>query len=164
MGYVFSQVENILRRMFPHRRQLKLQRVVFNEMIATLEEGHVLIIADFQKRYTHHEQDEAQSQDWNKNITTLFPASIFFHLVGFVRTYSFVVLTDESLQNNAWVQYTFKRLLQTEIADLWQRVVVAPVTRMTFFTDNFGKQFKCSHSFGFTARCTWRTIRLDRST
>lgn len=137
--------------MFHHRRQYKMQRESYNELIATLEEGHVLVVADFQERYTWDVQDEVQSPYWQQQSTTLFPCPIFFNLNGVVWTYSFVVLSDDSSQDSAWVQHTFQRLLKEEIPPLLRRCGASPMTRVTFFTDNCSKQFKCRFSFGWIA-------------
>lgn len=149
----FVDVKDAANRLFPHRRQKDMQRVAYGEMIATLEEGHVILVADFQERYTHHTQDEVQSQHWNQDSTTLFPCPVFFRMDGEVWVYSFVLLSDDGLQDNAWVQHAFSRLLQTEIPSMLQRVGAARMTRATFFTDNCGKQFKCATSFGFIGDC-----------
>lgn len=104
-------------------------------------------------RYTHHEQDEVQSQHWQHQSTTLFPAPIFFRLNGKVRTYSFVVLSDDGTQDATWVQHTFTRLLQTEIPALLARVGAVTMTSVIIMTDNCGKQFKCQYIFGWIGDC-----------
>ena len=64
-----------------------------------------------QERYAHHTQDEVQSQHWNQDSTTLFPCPVFFRHGDRAWVYSFVVLSDDRSQDNAWVRHTFKRLL-----------------------------------------------------
>jgi len=150
---LFRDVRSAAECLFPHRRQKQIQRAAINEMIANLEDGHVIMVADFQERYTHDEQDEVQSQHWNRDSTTLFPVPVYFKLNGKVWVYSFVVLSDDKTQDNAWVQHTFNRLLQTEIPSMLERVGAAPMTRVTIVTDNCGKQFKCATSFGYIGDC-----------
>lgn len=149
MGNFFGEISGIVAGALHHRRQYQIQREAYNEMIATLEDGHVVVVADFQERYTHHEQDEVQSQHWNYQSTTLFPAPRCFRLNDDVWTYSFVMLSDDKHQDSAWVQHNFKLLLDVEIPSLLQRVGAEPMTRATFWTDNCGKQLKCQYSFGF---------------
>lgn len=159
----FEDVKSTAQRLFPHRRQKELQRAAFNERIATLEDGHVIMVADFQERYTHDEQDEVQSQHWNRDSTTLFPVPVYFKVNGKVWVYSFVVLSDDKSQDNAWVQHAFKRLLQTEIPSMLQRVGAAPMTCVTIFTDNCGKQFKCATAFGYIGDCRVHIVHEPNS-
>ncbi|CAM9667374.1 unnamed protein product, partial [Sphacelaria rigidula] len=101
------------------------------------------MVADFQERYTHDEQDEVQSQHWNRDSTTLFPVPVFF----LTQRQRLGILS----QDNAWVQHAFNRLLQTEIPAMLRRVGAAVMTRVIVITDNCGKQFKCATSFGHTS-------------
>lgn len=70
---------------------------------------------------------------------------MFFRLNGVVWTYSFVVLSGGS-QDNAWVQHTFKLLLEKEIPAARAKMGLAPMTPVTFFTDNCGKKIKCQYN------------------
>ncbi|CAM9839266.1 unnamed protein product, partial [Sphacelaria rigidula] len=150
---LIKDVRSTAERLFRHRRQKQLQRVAINELIATLEEGNMIMVADFQERYTHDEQDEVQFQHWNRDSTTLFPVPVFFKLNGEVWVSSSVVLSDDKLQDNAWVQHTFTRLLQTEIPSMLERVGATRMTRVIVVTDNCGKHFKCATSFGYIGDC-----------
>ena len=91
----FVDVTAALNRVFPHRRQKAVQRVAFNQMVASLGNGSLLLVADFQERYAHHTQDEVQSQHWNQDSTTLAPCPVFFRHVDRAWVYSFVVLSDD---------------------------------------------------------------------
>lgn len=128
-----------------------MQRGAYDELIATLEEGHVLLVADFQERYTWDVQDMVQSQYWHQRSTTLFPCPVFVRVKGKVWVYSFVLLSDDSKQDSAWVQYAFEMLLKTEIPALLRRLGAEPMTRATSYTDNCAKQFKCLFTFGWVS-------------
>ena len=67
-----------------HRRQYKTQRTAFEEKKLTLEEGEVVCVVDFQERLQVQDQDEVQSQHWDREATTIFPCPIFFKLGGIV--------------------------------------------------------------------------------
>lgn len=103
-------------------------------------------------------QDAVQSTYWNQPSTTLFPCPVFFRLGDKVYVYSFMMLSDDSAQDNAWVQHALRILFQTEIPAMLRRVGAAPMTRVSMFTDNCGKQFKCSTSFGFVGDCAVHVV------
>lgn len=104
-------------------------------------------------RYTHHEQDEVQSQYWTHQSTTLFPAPIFFKVNGQVWTYSFVLLSNDGSQDATWVQHAFSLLLQDKIPALLAKMGAASMIRATIITDNCPYQFKCMVMFGYVGHC-----------
>lgn len=134
-----------------HRRSYKTQRAAFTEKKLTIEEGEVLCIVDFQERLQVGEQDEVQSQHWDREATTIFPCPIFFKVDGRVWAYSFQILSDDMAQDNAWVQFVMSKLLNEDIPALLRKVGAKPMTRCTIWTDNCAKQFKCRFHFGWVA-------------
>lgn len=64
-------------------------------MLSTLDEGHVILVVDFQERLSIREQDEVQSQHWDHEATTIFPCPMFFRFQRLVWAYSFQVLSDD---------------------------------------------------------------------
>ncbi|CAM9563467.1 unnamed protein product [Ectocarpus sp. 4 AP-2014] len=146
-----ADLKNNFTRFSKHRRQYKTQRSAFKEKKLTLEEGEVLCIVDFQERLQVQEQDEVQSQHWDREATTIFPCPIFFKCGGEVWAYSFQVLSDDMAQDNAWVQSVMSKLLNEDIPALLRKVGAAPMTRVTIWTDNCAKQFKCRFHFGWIA-------------
>lgn len=140
-----------LQRYSTHRRQYKTQRKAFDEMIATLKPGTVLLVCDFQEKFQWGEQDEVQSQHWQKEQVTMFPCPIFFVYKGRVWVYSFQILSDDMSQDNAWVQHVLSKLLSTEIPELLRKIGADPMTRVVIWSDNCAKQFKCMTHFGWVA-------------
>ncbi|CAN0357792.1 unnamed protein product [Ectocarpus sp. 6 AP-2014] len=134
-----------------HRRSYKTQRAAFTEKKLTIEEGEVLCIVDFQERLQVGEQDEVQSQHWDREATTIFPCPIFFKVDGRVWAYSFQILSDDMAQDNAWVQFVMSKLLNEDIPALLRKIGAKPMTRCTIWTDNCAKQFKCRFHFGWVA-------------
>lgn len=59
-----EELRPILGSYIVHRRQVKLERSAFDQMIATMEEGTVLLIGDSQEKLQWGEQDEVESQHW----------------------------------------------------------------------------------------------------
>ncbi|CAM9827844.1 unnamed protein product [Ectocarpus fasciculatus] len=148
----FEEVRNIQGVYRKHRRQFHHQRSTFNETIATLEEGQVVFVVDFQEQLQLSEQDEVQSQHWQHESVTIFPAPIYFKLRGRVWCYSFQVLSDDRSQDNVWVQYVMNQLLSVHVPGLLRKVGAAPMTKAIIFTDNCAKQFKCRFHFGWVAQ------------
>lgn len=146
-----GEVATNLGRFGRHQRQYKIQRVAFNEKKLTIEEGEVLCVVDFQERLQVQEQDEVQSQHWDREATTIFPCPIFFKVGGLVWAYSFQILSDDMAQDNAWVQFVMTKLLNEYIPALLRKVGAKPMTRVTIWTDNCAKQFKCRFHFGWVA-------------
>lgn len=104
----FGEVREIQGVYRKHRRQYHQyhhQRDTFNETLATLEEGQVVFVVDFQEHLQLSEQDEVQSQHWQHESVTIFPAPLYFKMGGRVWCYSFQVLSDDRTQENVWVQY-----------------------------------------------------------
>lgn len=128
------------KRFIKHRRQYKTQRTAFKEKKFTLEEGEVVCVMDFQERLQVQEQDEVQSQHWDRDATTIFPCLIFFKLNGIVWAYCFQILSDDMAQDKAWVQYVMTKLLNEDIPALLRKVGAKPMTRTTIWTDNSAKQ------------------------
>ncbi|CAN0086092.1 unnamed protein product [Pylaiella littoralis] len=145
------ELRGIFNRFTKHRRQYKTQRIAFNELKLTIQDGEVLCVVDFQERLQLQDQDEVQSQHWGKLATTIFPCAIFFRCDGRVWVYSFQILSDDMTQDNAWVQYVMTKLLSDDIPALLRRVGAEPMERATIFTDNCAKQFKCRFHFGWVA-------------
>ncbi|CAM9863005.1 unnamed protein product [Ectocarpus fasciculatus] len=143
-----------------HRRSYKTQRAAFTEKKLTIEEGEVLCIVDFQERLQVGEQDEVQSQHWDREATTIFPCPIFFKVDGRVWAYSFQILSDDMAQDNAWVQFVISKLLNDDIPALLRKVGAKPMTRCTIWTDNCAKQFKCRFHFGWVADA--QIMELDK--
>lgn len=146
-----KQLRVILRRYSTHRQHYKTQREAFDEMIATLEPGTVLLVCDFQEKFQWGEQDEVQSQHWGKEQVTMFPCPIFFVYDGRVWVYSFQILSDDMSQDNAWVQHVLSKLLSNDIPELLRKIGAAPMTRVVIWSDNCAKQFKCRTHFGWVA-------------
>lgn len=139
---------------FPkHRTQWKVQRAAFDGCKRTLEEGEVLCVADFQERLQVQDQDEVQSQHWDREATTIYPCPIFFKWQGRVWAYSFQILSDDMAQDNAWVQSVMTKLLSENIPALLREIGAPPMTRFILWTDNCAKQFKCKFHFGYLADC-----------
>lgn len=136
-----------------HRRQCKLQRSAFDMRISTLEEGTVLLVCDFQEKMQWGEQDEVQSQHWQKQLVTIFPCPIFFKYKGRVWAYSFQVLSDDLSQDNAWVQHVLSELLDKHIPKLLKKYGAHPMARAAVWSDNCGPQSKNSKQFGYVADC-----------
>ena len=145
----FLDFKQIFNPFLKHRRQYKSQRVAFNERKSTLGDDEVVVVVDFQERLSMREQDEVQSQHWDHEATTIFPCPIFIRWRGKVWAYSFQVLSDDMAQDNAWVQYVLTKLLTEHIPALLRKIGAAPMTRVTIFTDNCAKQFKCKFHFGW---------------
>lgn len=134
-----------------HRRQYKNQRVSFNEILLNLKDGEVVCVVDFQERLQLKAQDEVQSQHWDQDATTIFPCIIYFKWGGRVWAYSFMILSDDMSQDNAWVQYVMSNLLKDDIPALLRKIGAPPINRAIIFTDNCAKQFKCRFHFGWVA-------------
>ncbi|CAN0442335.1 unnamed protein product, partial [Ectocarpus sp. 8 AP-2014] len=147
----FDEFKGILSRYIPHRRQHQTQRSAFDELRSTLRPGHVLMVVDFQERLSVKEQDEVQSQHWDNQCTTIFPAVVYLNLKGRVWAFSFQVLSDDMAQDNAWVQHVMSGLLNERIPDLLRKIGAAPMTNATLFTDNCAKQFKCLFQFNWVS-------------
>ncbi|CAM9719469.1 unnamed protein product [Sphacelaria rigidula] len=120
-----------------------MQRIAFNDKKHTLKDGEVLLIVDFQERLQVKEQDQVQSQHWNHDATTIFPCYIMFRWGGRVWEYSFIILSDDMAQDNAWVQYVFE-----DIPALLRNIGAVPMTTTTVLSDNCFKQFKRRYHFG----------------
>lgn len=58
----FGDVRSTALRFLPNRRQKYRWRVASYEMAATLEEGHIILLADFQRLCARHERDGMQYQ------------------------------------------------------------------------------------------------------
>ncbi|CAN0179313.1 unnamed protein product, partial [Ectocarpus sp. 12 AP-2014] len=127
----------------------------FRELRSTLRPGHVLMVVDFQERLSVKEQDEVQSQHWDNQCTTIFPAVVYLNLKGRVWAFSFQVLSDDMAQDNAWVQHVMSGLLNERIPDSLRKIGAAPMTNATLFTDNCAKQFKCLFQFN------WRFVHVE---
>ncbi|CAN0597939.1 unnamed protein product, partial [Laminaria digitata] len=107
----FKELLGIFRVFIKHRRQYKMQQTAFKQLKVALEPGHVVVVVDFQERLSIREQDEVQSQHWDHEATTIFPCPIFIRWGGQVWAYSFVILSDDMAQDNAWVQYGLSGML-----------------------------------------------------
>lgn len=153
MGDFMKELKAILAAYIPHRRQVKLQRSAFNMMIETLEEGTVILVGDFQEKMQWGEQDEVQSQHWQKDMVTIFPIPIFFVYQGRVWAYSFQVLSDDLSQDNAWVQHVLFQLLDKHIPKLFNSLGVHPMICAILWSDNCGPQFKNKAQFGYVSDC-----------
>ena len=132
----FKEVEGIMSRYIPHRRQYKTQRSAFDELRTTLPPGHVLLVVDFQERLSVKAQDEVQSQHWDNECTTIFPAVVYLVWEGRVWAYSFQVLSDDMAQDNPWVQHVMSNMLDNHIPSLLRKIGAPPMTHATLFTDN----------------------------
>ncbi|CAM9273681.1 unnamed protein product [Ectocarpus sp. 8 AP-2014] len=148
----FGEVREIQGVYRKHRRQFHHQRSTFNETLATLEEGQVVFVVDFQEQLQLSEQDEVQSQHWQHESVTIFPAPIYFKMKGRLWCYSFQFLSDDRTQDNVWVQYVMNQLLSVHVPALLRKVGAAPMTLAIIFTDNCAKQFKCRFHFGWVAQ------------
>ena len=126
-----------------------MQRIAFNEKKHLLNDGEVLLIVDFQERLQVKEQDQVQSQHWNHDATTILPCYIMFRWGGRVWAYSFIILSDDMAQDNAWVQFVLSRLLSEDIPALLRKIGAAAMTTAIILSDNCGKQFKCRYHFGW---------------
>ena len=152
-GDFFKQLRSIFDPYVIHRRTYKLQRSAFDMMTSTLQEGTVVLVCDFQEKLQWGEQDEVQSQHWQKDLVTIFPCPIFFKYQGHVWVYSFQVLSDDLSQDNAWVQHVLFGLLNKHIPDLLAKIGAHPMTHGVVWSDNCGPQFKNKGQFGFVADC-----------
>lgn len=160
-----GEAQEILAKFVVHRRQYKTQKSAFDEIIRTLEEGTVVFVCDFQERLQWGEQDEVQSQHWQKDSVTIFPCPIFFKVRGQVWCYSFQVLSDDMAQDNAWVQYVFSELLlKKEVPALLRDIGAAIMTLAIIVSDNCGMQFKCRTQFGWIADCGVKVVNEDGRT
>lgn len=112
-----------------------------------------MLVCDFQERLQWGEQDEVQSQHWQKDSVTIFPCPIFLRWKGQVWAYSFQIISDDMAQDNAWVQYVMTVLLSKDIPDLLRKIGAPPMFRAIIWSDNCGKQFKCMWHFGWVAAC-----------
>ncbi|CAM9447743.1 unnamed protein product, partial [Hapterophycus canaliculatus] len=144
-----------------HRKQYKLQRNAFNAMISKLEEGTVMLVCDFQEKLQWGEQDEVQSQHWQKDQVTIFPCPIFFKHDGRVWAFSFQVLSNDLSQDTAWVQHVLFELFDKHIPDLLREYGALPMTLAIIFSDNCGPQFKNKGQFGFIADCRVKKRDVD---
>ena len=147
----FSEFQAILCRYFPHRRQYKSQRRTYNEILANLEDGTVLLVADFQEQLAMTEQDEVQSQHWMHESVTIFPCPFFFKWEGRVWSYSFQVISNDTTQDSVWVQHVMSKLLGEYVPAFLKKVGAEPMTTTIVFTDNCAKQFKCRYSFNYVS-------------
>lgn len=147
----FRSFKDIFNPFVKHRRQYKSQRAAFKERKATLGDGEVILVVDFQERLSVREQDEVHSQHCDHEATNIFPCPIFIKWGGRVWAYSFQVLSDDMAQDDARVQHVLCMLLTVHIPALLRKIGTAPMTRATIFTDNCAKQFKCKYHFGWVA-------------
>lgn len=116
-----------------------------------MEKGEVVLVVDFQERLQIKEQDQVQSQHWDQDSTTIFPCYIMFWWLDRIWAYSFMILSDDMTQDNAWVQHVLSRLLSEDIPALLRKIGAPPMSRATIFSDNCAKQFKCRFHFGWLA-------------
>ncbi|CAM9797633.1 unnamed protein product [Sphacelaria rigidula] len=128
-----------------------MQRTAFNEKRLTMEDGEVVLVVDFQEQLQVKEQDQVQSQHWNHDATTIFPCYILFRINGRVWAYSFVILSDDMAQDNAWVQHVLTRVLSDDIPAILRKMGAPPMNCVIIFSDHCGKQFKCRFQFGWVA-------------
>lgn len=147
----FFELKTIFSRYAPHARQYKQQARAFKEYLANLQDGEVVLVADFQEQLSMGEQDEIQSQHWQHGSVVIFPVPIYFRWGGRVWSSSFQVISDDRAQDSAWVQHVITLLLSDEIPALLRELGAPPMTVATIFTDNCAKQFKCRFHFHFVS-------------
>lgn len=140
-----------IRRNFPVTRSevMVLDMHSLLRYSSLLGRAKVVCVVEFQKRLQLKSQDEVQSQHWDQDATTIYPCMIYFRWGGRVWAYSFMILSDDMAQDNAWVQYVMSKLLGDDIPALLRKIGAPPMTNATIFTDNCAKQFKCRFHFGW---------------
>ncbi|CAM9969574.1 unnamed protein product [Scytosiphon promiscuus] len=111
-------------------------------MIWRLEEVTVMLVCDFQEKLQWGEQDEVQSQHWQKDQVTIFPCPIFFKHDGRVWAFSFQVLSNDLSQDTAWEQRVLFELFDKHIPELLRKYGAHPMTLAKVWSDNCGPQFK----------------------
>ena len=157
----FAELLEIWQRFRVHRRQYKHQRRVFNDFISRLQDGTVLLIADFQEQLAMMEQDEVQSQHWQHESVTIYPCPFFFKWEGRVWSYSFQVISNDTAQDSAWVQYVMSKLLSDDIPALLKKMGAEPMEIAVVFTDNCAKQFKSRFGFNYVSDPRIKTRDAD---
>ncbi|CAN0518282.1 unnamed protein product, partial [Laminaria digitata] len=138
-----------------------MQQTAFKQLKVTLEPGHVVVVVDFQERLSIREQDEVQSQRWDHEATTIFPCPIFIRWGGQVWAYSFVILSDDMAQDNAWVLYGLSGMPNREIPALLRNIGADPMTRATIYSDNCSKQFNGIMCRGSDGAETGEKLRIE---
>ncbi|CAM9533476.1 unnamed protein product, partial [Choristocarpus tenellus] len=145
VGVIFK---NFDKNFFLHHNTSGWQARHYKQSIARLRPGQAVLVVDFQSQYSHGHQDLTQQEFFNLFLTAVFPAAVWMkdfrrggHGGGRTWAHSFVFLSQDTSQDNEFVQHVLEKLIN-EFLKPMAREYGQELRVLHIWTDECGSQFK----------------------
>ena len=118
------------------------QAKYYEECKTSLEQGEVLVSADFSENYAFVLQDAAQGFHWNNSQCTIHPFIVYFRESLDIHHRSFVVISD-CLQHDTVAVHLFQR----KLIDFLKTILGCTPKKLYYFSDGAASQYKNRKNF-----------------